>query len=184
MKKVHLSVLLLSLLGAPAALAAQEPGARPPRGEHRGGRGERAPFALLLRHRAELGLTGEQVARLEQIGRDVETRNAPLRARLREAHGRYVAERREQIRRLTPEQRRDTLRRLRAERKEKGRRIPEEMRPLVSELRENTRQAMEEAKAVLTPEQKERARALMAAERARRHEQRSRRGPHSGRPRS
>lgn len=119
----------------------------------------RPPFAALLEHRQELGLTEEQVGQLGEIGRSLQEQNRPLRARLLALRQQYVAVRLEQVRRLTPEARRDTLRRLRTERK--ARTMPPELLPVVEEMRENTRRAMMEAQGVLSDAQKERARDLL-----------------------
>jgi hypothetical protein len=46
-----------------------------------------------------------------------------------------------------------------------GRRVPEELRPVMQQLRENHQSALQQAAAVLTPEQQAQARALMAERR-------------------
>lgn len=153
-------VLALALLAAPCAAPAQPPGP-PPRGAMHGADDGIRPFAMLLRHRERLGLSDEQVARLETIRRGLEERNAPLRARLRREHARFAAERREQLSRLTPAQRRDTLRALRERRRRGGPPLPEAMRPLVEEMRANIRTAGADAQGVLTDEQKRVARQLL-----------------------
>ena len=139
------------------------------RAEHH--RGERAPFQRLIAARQELQLTDAQVTRLQEIGRRLEERNAPLRAQLTAQRQQYAAQRRAQVERLSPEARRDTLTRLR----QQGRRreVPEAMRVPMNQMRENTRAAMQEAQSVLTPQQKDRARQLMEQHR---REHGSRRG--------
>jgi hypothetical protein len=85
--------------------------------------------------------------------------------------------------RLTPEQRRDTLRRLRQEREPRD--VPPAMRPLVVEMRRNVEAARRQAENVLTPRQKARARMLVREWRERREERLERRRPHRrppGRP--
>lgn len=158
------SVLALALLALPAVATAQPAG--PPRGapprevvhDRHGGRA----FAMLLRERERLALTDEQVRRLDTIRRRLEARNAPLREKLRREHARFVAQRREQLSRLTPDERRDTLRALREQRRRgDGPGLPPAMRPLAVEMRGNIRAAMEEAQGVLTDEQKQRARELL-----------------------
>lgn len=182
MWKSRHALLLLALAAAPAAAAAQD-AAAPPAWSRADERGEAAPFAALLRHREELRLSREQVARLEAVGRALEERNRPLRRQLRRQREAFVEQRRAQVRRLSPEQRRDTLRRLREERA-RGEGLPREMKPVVERMRANTRRAMVEAQRVLTPEQKRRARALVRERRELREEvQRERRRERGPRPR-
>lgn len=172
------ALLLVALLAAPAAAAAQD-GAAPPAWSRADERREAAPLAALLRHREELRLSREQVARLEAVGRALEERNRPLRQQLRRQREAFVEQRRAQVRRLSPEQRRDTLRRLREERA-RGEGLPGEMKPVVERMRANTRLAMQEVQRVLTPEQKRRARALVRERREevqRRRELRRERAP-------
>ncbi|MBV9772974.1 MAG: hypothetical protein JO040_03450 [Gemmatimonadetes bacterium] len=167
MKKIQRVLLVLVLLALPLPLHAQQGRGRKP--EHR-------PFALLLDHRQELGLSADQVARLQAIARRLEERNQPLREQLRRQREAYFAARRAQIARLSPEARRDTLRRLQGERG-KPHPIPAEMRPIVEQMRAHTHDAMEDAETVLTSEQKERARALY---RAHREELRRQKGERAG----
>ena len=142
----------------------------------------RRPFELLRRHRAELQLTDEQVGRLEAVARRLEERNAPLRAQLRQARERMVAERRAALERLSPEARRDSVRRMR-EGMRRGE-VPQALRAPMEQMRANQRAAMEEAQQVLTAEQKERARALVREHMRERREsgQRMRRRPGAARP--
>lgn len=160
-KPHHLLLALVAALSAaaPAAVRAQD-GAAPPAWGPAAEREGAMPFAVLLRHRGELRLSRAQVARLEAVGRALEERNRPLRQQLRRQREEFVERRRAQVGRLSPEQRRDTLRRLREERA-RGEGLPPQMRPVVERMRANTRRAMEEAQGVLTPEQKRRARALV-----------------------
>lgn len=187
MKSYVRYMVALSLLAAAPAAAQQtgRPGADSARGgrwEH-GGRQHRPAFQGLLAHRQELQLTDAQVARLQEIGRRLDERNRPIHEQLRAHHEQFKAQRRAQMERLTPEQRRDTLRRLREERA-RGEGLPREMKPVVERMRANTRRAMEEAQRVLTPEQKRRARALVRERRELREEvQRERRRERGPRPR-
>ena len=149
MKHMILASLLAAALAAPASLPAQDgPTGERPRREAPAEGVRRGGFPRLLEHRAELGLSAEQVARLEAIAAELRTRNQPLLERLRAARdGRRPRD-------LTPEQRqalRDSL---------------ERHRPLVRELRGNLRDALRQAQEVLTPEQREKARELMRARRA------------------
>lgn len=158
---VRYMVALALVTAAPAA--AQQNG-RPGADSVRGGRWEqgarhRPAFQGLLAIRQELQLTDAQVTRLQEIGRRLEERNRPLRAQLAAHHEQFKAQRRAQMERLTPEQRRDTLRRLRDE--GHRREVPQAMRAPMEQMRANIRAAMEEAQGVLNAQQKERARQLM-----------------------
>ncbi len=183
MRTTFRAMLAIALLALPAHLGAQ-PGGHAP-GMREGMRqraAERGPFEALLRVRGELGLTDEQVARLTAIGREVEERNRPLRQRLMQAQRRHRGETRERMARLTPAQRRDTLRAIRSG----GRPLPPEMRRLMAEMRANVREGMRGAQGVLTPAQKARARELMRERAPRRGHRpmvgRGRNGPPPGRP--
>lgn len=175
---VLLAALLAALPAAVPAVVHAQDGAPSPRGPAAEREGA-MPFAVLLRHRGELRLSRAQVARLEAVGRALEERNRPLRQQLRRQREEFLERRRAQVGRLSPEQRRDTLRRLREERA-RGEGLPPQMRPVVERMRANTRRAMEDAQRVLTPEQKRRARALV---RDRRTEARERVRERRARPR-
>lgn len=159
---VRYTLAFALLAAAPvAAQGGRADSTRAPRWERGAGRGESRPaMERLVALRQELQLTDAQVTRLQEIGRRLEERNAPFRAQLAAQREQYKAERRAQMEKLTPEQRRDTLRMLR----ERGgrREIPQAMRAPMERMRENLQAAMQEAQAVLTPQQKERARQLMA----------------------
>lgn len=170
-------MMALALLAAAPAAAqtgrTEADTARHGRGEHGA---NRPAFHGLIAHRQELQLTDAQVSRLQEIGRRLDERNAPLRAQLAAHREQYAARRRAQMERLTPEQRRDTLQRLR----QNGRRreVPEAMRAPMEQMRANIHAAMQEAQGVLTAPQKERARQLMAEKRRGRMEPGGQRGPH------
>ena len=122
---------------------------------------ERRAFDMLLRHRAQLELTEQQVRRLEDIRARLEQQNAPLRSRLAEEHHRYQAERRAQLERMSAEQRRAELRRLR----QHGRPpVPPSRQPTVRQMRLNNNEAVHQAQGVLTAEQRLRAQALIRQE--------------------
>lgn len=190
MKPIYGMALLAALAAAPSALEAQTQ--RGTHGQEQGVRGPHgAPVAMLLQHRAELGLSAEQVNRLEAIGQRLEQQNAPLVAQLR-ASGAWqdreqMRERmqsmtpeqrqqmRERMRNMTPEQR-DAMRqqmresgeaRPRGEGQARGegmrgqRQIPEALRPVMQQLSANHRAAMQEARAVLTDDQQVRLRELV-----------------------
>jgi Spy/CpxP family protein refolding chaperone len=225
MKRIYTFAMAAALAAAPAVLPAaahaQEQGT-PAR--------ERGPgaFGGLLRHRAELNLTDDQVRRLESIRQRLEEQNRPLLERLRAAGvrrgpgarpGRGPSEqRRAELRRRVEgmsevqrdslrrqmrersravgEGQRDSLRRqmrvrmrnlseaqrdslrsqLRERRGPRGERrgpgagpgrLPEELRPVMEQLRANARAAREQAQAVLTDAQKEKLRSLASERRGR-----------------
>lgn len=138
-------------------------------------RPEHRPFALLLENRAQLGLTNDQVRRLEAIRNRLQEQNRPLREQLRAATERLRAERRAEFERLAPEQRRDRMREMR--RRGRGPELPAEIRPIAERLRANADRAAEEARDVLSLEQRVRARELARAEMQERREQMRRRRP-------
>ena len=164
---VRYMVALALVAAAPAA--AQTGGADTARGA-RAQQGQRReaqpPFQRLVALRQELQLTDAQVARLQEIGRRLQERNAPLRAQLATQREQYKGQRRTQMERLSPEQRRDTLRSLREGTSRRD--IPEPMRATITQMRTNIQASMQEAQNVLTPQQKERARELMKQSRAER----------------
>ncbi len=196
MKGIYSIGLLAALAVAPIALEAQTPRA-PGAQQQAERRADGAAPGVLLRHRSELGLTAEQVSRLEAIQQRLQQQNAPLIEQLRAAGvwqerrapgearsgepGRMTPEQREQMRQrmqsMTPEQR-EAMRRQMQERRQGGeagrraeRQIPAELQPVAEQIRENRRTAVQEARAVLTAEQQTRLRELVQ----------QRRGPGSGR---
>jgi len=185
MKNLFRYTVVLAALAA-AVPAAAQPGVRPPAGERRGPamhEGGGHPFQALLRHRERLSLTADQVRRLEAIGQRLEERNRPLRERLSQERTRFMETRRQQMERLTPEQRRDTLRAMR--RRGAGPGMPESMQPLARQIRVNLNEASYEAQGVLTAEQRLQARRILQQEmrmRARRPGMRGRPGPGRAHP--
>lgn len=163
----RLTIGLALLLAPPLAAQGGADHGRP----HHPGNGR--AFQLLLERRAELGLSESQAERLQVIGRRLESVNGPLRERLAAERQRFLAERRAELERMSPEQRRAEFRRMR----ERGRPpLPPSMRPLADEMQRNIHQAMREAHAVLTPAQRARVRRMV-------HEERERRAPRGrGRP--
>ncbi|MBX6366128.1 MAG: Spy/CpxP family protein refolding chaperone [Gemmatimonadetes bacterium] len=142
MRHVNRMLLALGLLALPAAVSAQRPGGP-------GGRGMMMmrgdPVAMILEHKADLGLTDEQVTKLQDVQKRLEEQNKPLREQMqKEMNG-------ASFRDLTDEQR-------------------EKLRPVFEGLRENSRKAMDEAREILTPEQRDKMRDLMPM----------RRGPRGG----
>jgi Spy/CpxP family protein refolding chaperone len=145
-------MLALAVLGSAAPLAAQR---SPPPAEAREAAG-RGPVQMLLRHRERLGLTADQVARLQAVDRRMEERNRPAVARLLEMRRQIRADFPGRPRELEPARREEYRRRLEA------------ARPLLREIRENNRVAMREVGDVLTPAQKGQVREILR--RGRRHE--------------
>lgn len=182
MKRFYGIALLAAIAAAPVALEAQTP---QPGQEQVTRPSGQAPLARVLQHRAELGLTTDQVTRLEGIQQRLQAQNAPLLEQLRASGAGQRAEGAARERRqLTPEQReqmrermqnmteeeRRALREQMRQRRQQGerrapgargeRQIPEELRPVVQQLQANNRAAMEEARAVLTAEQQTQLREL------------------------
>ena len=135
-----------ALLAGPAA-AQQGQG----RGQGQDVRGEwagpgsraRNPVSMLLQRREDLGLTAEQVTRLEAIQTRVERENAPRIQQLRAVLGDRDP------RELTTEERAELRERMRA------------LDPVRDEIRQTNRAAMDEARAILTDEQQTRIRQVM-----------------------
>jgi hypothetical protein len=180
MMKISGLALALAIAAAPTVLEAQTPRGG---GQERALRAEVSPsIAMLLQRRADLGLSTEQVTRLEAIEQRLREQNAPLMEQLRaheafkrsEGAARLPSEQRRQLRErmqnLTPEQR-EAMR----ERRESGgrgplaagtgRAVPEELRPVVQQLQANTREALSEAREVLTEEQETKLRELVRQQR-------------------
>lgn len=175
MKQIYGLALVAALAIVPLSVDAQTP-----RGAERAQQSVRmqgqAPLALLLEQRAELGLTAEQVSRLEAIQEEVRQKNAPLMDQMR-ASGAFPGGQRmrQRAEAMTPEQRgamREQMRERRAagaagQRAERGRpmqgqrQLPEELRPLMQQIQQNNRAALEQVRAVLTVEQQARARQLV-----------------------
>ncbi|HEV7590166.1 MAG TPA: hypothetical protein VGO40_18755 [Longimicrobium sp.] len=145
------TALLLPLATAVLALTspslrAQDSGA--PRGD-RLQRLTRNPVAMLVDSAQVLRLSGDQAARLRSIAQELDVRDRPAvdsldlyRPRDGGGGGMGGGE-------MTPEMRERM----------------QHLRPIIQQLRENHREAMEQAMAVLTPEQRERAQAMLPPER-------------------
>lgn len=78
MRRTLMAAVAVAMMVVPAAVWAQQP-------ESGHGMRRHDPIARMIEKRAELGLTDDQVARLEQIRTQLEERNRPLREQLREA---------------------------------------------------------------------------------------------------
>lgn len=162
--------LMLALLLAPLRLAAQETG-----GPHggRSGRGqlftpaEHGPVPFLLRNRAELRLTADQVVKLQEIDGQVEVKNRPVITQLVEI--RRQLPRRARGQEPTPEERQRFEAQMKA------------AEPLLKQIDENWKFAMRQVGQVLTDEQKGRIPALLANEKRIERERDQRRRGNVGR---
>ncbi len=130
-------MVLAAALLLPAALMAQQPQAQqPPQGAPRmGGRGMmmRSPIAIAIAHKADLSLTDDQVAKLNDIEKQLQEKNAPIRDKMRESMqgaGDFQS--------MTDEQRQA---------------MREKMQPLMQQMRANTAAARQDAEKLLKPEQ-------------------------------
>lgn len=123
---------------------------------HRRGPRHRDPIARLLANKDRIGLTSDQVSRLEAIRSELRAKNEPLFEQVRTTLGFDGQKRpmRKWRNEMTPEQQ--------AEWKQKR----EAVRPIMEQIRANHREAREASLAVLTPEQVEK----LKAERAERRE--------------
>ncbi len=181
MKGFRYLAVYFVLAAAPLPALAQVPGQRLPMRGAEMRQPELRPFALLLENRAQLGLTSEQVRRLETIRNRLEEQNRPLREQLRTARQRLMEQRRAEMQKLTPEQRRERMRQMRQQREpgdgRPGMALPPELRPIAERLRANTDRAAEEARDVLSVEQRVRARELARTRMQQRREEMRRRRP-------
>lgn len=131
MRNLNRILLAVGLLALPAAVSAQGPGGPGGRGGMRGG-----VAAMALEHKADLNLTDEQVAKLQDIQKKLDEKNKPLREKMeKQTNG-------ASFRDLTDEQR-------------------EALRPIMEDLRENSRKSADEVREVLTKEQQDKLRELM-----------------------
>ena len=149
------------LSAAPADAAAQQASAD---SDRMGGPGRRGmvPLGRLLAQREALGLTAEQVARLETLAAEMRERNEALRAQLREGMGsrpELTDEQREAMR-AQRGARRGERPQLTEEQREAMRARSEALRPLMEELAASQRAAMEEVREILTDEQEAKLREL------------------------
>jgi Spy/CpxP family protein refolding chaperone len=156
-----LLIAAASLLVAVAPAAAQPgPGEQPGLQELQ--ETEQRPLELLMRVRDELQLTDPQVARLREIAGRLEEANRPLRRQLVMEYGRWREQRRGELLRMTPAERRAELSRANAAGRPP---VPPPLRPLVARIHGNIRGAMREAASVLTPAQRARAREMIGERR-------------------
>ena len=114
----------------------------------------RGPIQTLLDHREEMGLTAEQVDRLEAIQARVVERNRPLVQRFLEIRRRWERARPANWRTLPPARRSQIRARFQSS-------IREESRALEERVQTNHRAAMLEVRAVLTNAQRRRLRSFL-----------------------
>jgi Spy/CpxP family protein refolding chaperone len=168
MRRVTLSILALTLALAPAVVEAQTP--RAERGE-RGQFGMRAggignPAERVLRQREALGLTAEQVSRLEQLQAQFRTQNEPLLEQVRAVRpamgqGESRERMRARMEAMTPEQRAEAEARraeMQQRREQMARATPEERQAMRDQQRAEMRERMQGARA--NPEVRARMEAL------------------------
>ena len=168
--KIRTFALAMTLLAAPAALAAQVAPPATPRAEdgrqhreremrrergpragmERRARGEgrqlRNPIAGMLERRQQLNLSADQVNRLQAIQSRLESQNRPLVERMQALRGQPGDRPGARGGELTPEQRAQIER------------TREQFRPIAEQLRENRQTAMRDAVAVLTDAQRQQIR--------------------------
>ena len=146
--------LLLSPLASEAQQQSQpQPQGRsgPPQGVRRFDPRDTGPVALLLRNRAELRLTADQVARLQELDMQVELKNRPFVTQLVEM--RRQLPRLQRGREPTQEQRTVFEAQMRA------------AEPLMKSIDENWKAAMRQVGQILTEEQKSKIPVLVSNER-------------------
>lgn len=148
-KMIILLLFLLPALSVPALVQAQ---ARAPVESVLPAR--RGPIRVLLEHREPLGLSAEQVSRLQAIRARTDERNRPLVERFLEIRRKWQRERPTNWRALSSEQRTEAR-----ERFQRG--IREETRELREQIQRNEREAMLEVREVLTEAQKAKVRRFL-----------------------
>src|SRR5215510_10049320 len=120
----YISTIILLLL--PSVVLAQGEGRRARRGGMEGMRGN--VVQTIIDHKTDLGLTAEQIAKLEPIGKKLDEQNKPILEALQKVRGNTS------FREMSQEQR-------------------EQMRPQMEKLRDHRKAALDEVKGVLTQEQ-------------------------------
>jgi Spy/CpxP family protein refolding chaperone len=191
MMKIHARYFVAAMLAAAPVTAAAQTTAPPQAGEHHGAHGQmhgrrgpggpgHTPIQGILSQRQQLGLSAEQVSRLEAIDRDLQARNEPLHQQL---HALMPEDPRAAAHREGPPaqgERRQPPQggqahgggqhghgehgdhpQLTAEQRQRMERIHEQARPLMEQVHQNFQAAMEQVHTVLTPEQQQRARQAM-----------------------
>ena len=159
----------MTALTVPASGSAQVPQQERGRMGNQAGMGQpgEAPAARILELREELGLTNAQVEQIRGIQARLEQQNAPLLAQMTTAREKMRTERQQ----MTAEQRQAMRERMQAERQQMtpeqraqmrqrpGAGMPEELQPVMEQLRTNNQSAMDQVRAILSAEQQEKLRA-------------------------
>jgi hypothetical protein len=173
MRRVIFPLIALSIAAAPVAVEAQTPGAQ----QEQRGPGIMNAAERVLQHRDALGLTAEQVSRLQQVQAQFAAQNQPLIERVRAA--RPAGAQRER-RQLTDGQRAETRQRmerrmeqLTPEQREAMRQRREQLRNATPEQRQQMREEMRQRAEQLTPEQRQQLRQRADSTRAERMRQRA-----------
>lgn len=145
MKAMRCILVTAVLCLAPAALLAQGGGGRGMggRGGMMGAMSGRSPVAFVIDHKADLQLSDDQVAKLQDIEKKVEDKNKPLVEKMRQAWG---GGERPDFQSMSDEDRQA---------------LREKIRPITQEIRDNDDAARQEANGVLTSEQKSKVEELM-----------------------
>ncbi|HEX6370370.1 MAG TPA: hypothetical protein VF006_15725 [Longimicrobium sp.] len=185
--KIHARYLVAAMLAAAPVTVAAQTTAPPQAGEHHGPHGQmhgrrgpgahggpgHSPIQGILQQRQQLGLTAEQVSRLEAIDRDLQARVQPLHQQLQAlmpedlkaaAHGPGAPAQGERRQRPEGAQRQGGHRQggdhpqLTAEQRQRMEQIHQQARPLMEQVHQHFQAAMEQVHTVLTPEQQQRAR--------------------------
>lgn len=182
-------LLAAALAAAPATVAAQATTPPPQPREHHGQHGEMhgrrgpggpgqafSPVQGILRQRQQLGLSAEQVSRLEAIDRDLQARLEPLHQQLRALMPedlRAVAhragppaqgerrERREGAQAPGEHRTRGDHPQLTPEQRQRMERVHQQAQPLFEQLHQHVEAALTRARAVLTPEQQRQVQAAV-----------------------
>lgn len=141
----------LTLAALPAQLQAQGEAPLPPREERASPdkHSHRSPVEMLLRRRAELELSDDQVVRLQAIDQRMDDRNRPHVEQL-------VA-----MRRALPVELRGSYRAMTDAQKSDFRERMKEARPIMEKIHENNLSAMREVGEILTADQKARVRTIL-----------------------
>jgi Spy/CpxP family protein refolding chaperone len=148
-RSLLLAGALLAAAHAPSLLAQHAGGTHAGPGAH-GAAGQHAmhsPAKVLVEHRAELGLSDDQVTRLQAIDEDVRRRMEPLHTQLMQIHGQMEAGHGQG----TP-----TEAQMQAMHQQM-----ERAHPLMEQAHRIHAEAFQRISAVLTPEQREKAHAMM-----------------------
>ncbi|MGH7726415.1 MAG: Spy/CpxP family protein refolding chaperone [Candidatus Eiseniibacteriota bacterium] len=160
--RVAFALLALGFAALPAGAQAGDrghSGMKGAEGAAAGDRETRRPRGLITRlieHRSDLGLSDDQVSRLEQLKTSHEAQNRPLGEQLQRAHDEFRREvggpDRAAMRNLPPDERKKVREERMKQRKEYMAKHLE-LTPVVDQLKANRKAQREEVMSVLTPDQ-------------------------------